>query len=856
MVMLPLNFSDNITDWNTTLNDLESSPLKWGMLSLIGFIFLTATGNILVCLAVCWERRLQNMTNYFLMSLAIADLLVAILVMPFGMIVEIFSGYFPLGASLCTLWVTFDVGLCTASIWHMCTMSMDRFFTLKYPMKYGRNKTKTMVLLKITFVWIMSIAICSPVCFSGFLDNSTVFNDGFCAPTMSNFIIYGSVFAFYVPLMIMVVTYVLTLQILRNNSKFMRKMEKSRKTVMRKHIAGYNNNKNRNFLTPNGYGNGYDNEVSNESALVSRDVTDNSFSGELLSDTKLSSDFTGYTTIQPIDKLKNKPSPIPILPLPVLQDESETAQSPPWEPTTPLCEAASPIFRKKDRLDSITSGISGRSCGSGRSKSFLSLPVGSRHNLSTSVESLVSIHGPGIILERPEVQDKLSQIEIEMETYLTTDEINDNIENENKCEQELANEKRFNSCTDNGNEYSYTDNENERCEYFDNELVEDKFEFYDRPNESGKCAYLEHENKFDFIDADTEKCRPLDEDNNAMGYNLTDAATHQYPRTPQSRRTPSPCPSTSSSGTNTNSSIENPECQALNPSPRSFYDSDMQPGSVEDNTDEGNETEDLTNCGDRYTPTDHELLTLSIKANGMYVYKVKYSKSSNQISEYMDEEDPTYCSKPPHQVVESPARLEVADISGVACRLPKSRSCSEVYLKGTDAELMREITERRASAQRMMETKYKQNIIKLQRPNHFKQKKRKKIMRSFIPKRTANNEKKASKVLGIIFGVFVILWTPFFTLNVMSVTCDVCMTNVTPEIMSTVLWFGWIASLANPIIYTMFNTSFRHAFYKILMCKYKKQRRVTQTPESHFLTSPSNWINSDTRRNTVTMQLN
>lgn len=46
----------------------------------------TAAGNILVCLAIAWEKRLQNVTNYFLMSLAVTDLMVAILVMPFSIL--------------------------------------------------------------------------------------------------------------------------------------------------------------------------------------------------------------------------------------------------------------------------------------------------------------------------------------------------------------------------------------------------------------------------------------------------------------------------------------------------------------------------------------------------------------------------------------------------------------------------------------------------------------------------------------------------------------------------------------------------------------------------------------------------
>lgn len=56
----------------------------WSFLFAVIFILAGGLGNILVCMSIAWERRLQNVTNYFLLSLAVADLLVSLFVMPLG----------------------------------------------------------------------------------------------------------------------------------------------------------------------------------------------------------------------------------------------------------------------------------------------------------------------------------------------------------------------------------------------------------------------------------------------------------------------------------------------------------------------------------------------------------------------------------------------------------------------------------------------------------------------------------------------------------------------------------------------------------------------------------------------------
>lgn len=93
---------------NTSLAAEGNSGLElnWAALLIVMVIIPTIGGNILVILAVWLERKLQNATNFFLMSLAVADLLVGLLVMPIALITILY------GKFLVTLQILFYNNYC------------------------------------------------------------------------------------------------------------------------------------------------------------------------------------------------------------------------------------------------------------------------------------------------------------------------------------------------------------------------------------------------------------------------------------------------------------------------------------------------------------------------------------------------------------------------------------------------------------------------------------------------------------------------------------------------------------------------------------------------------------------------
>ncbi|KAG9333390.1 hypothetical protein JZ751_012700 [Albula glossodonta] len=92
-----------------------------------------------------------------------------------------------------------------------------------------------------------------------------------------------------------------------------------------------------------------------------------------------------------------------------------------------------------------------------------------------------------------------------------------------------------------------------------------------------------------------------------------------------------------------------------------------------------------------------------------------------------------------------------------------------------------------------------------------------------------SNEQKASKVLGVVFFLFVVMWCPFFITNVLVVVCrGACDPAVMGGLLNVFVWVGYLSSAVNPLVYTLFNKTYRSAFARYIRCRYREERRSLQ----------------------------
>ncbi|XP_017484573.1 PREDICTED: octopamine receptor beta-2R-like, partial [Rhagoletis zephyria] len=92
-------------------------------------------------------------TNYFVVSLAMADIMVAVMAMTFNFSVQV-TGRWNFGTFVCDLWNSLDVYFSTASILHLCCISVDRYYAIVKPLKYPISMTKRVVFIMILNTWV------------------------------------------------------------------------------------------------------------------------------------------------------------------------------------------------------------------------------------------------------------------------------------------------------------------------------------------------------------------------------------------------------------------------------------------------------------------------------------------------------------------------------------------------------------------------------------------------------------------------------------------------------------------------------------------------------------------------------
>lgn len=180
------------------------------ILALSVLSLITVIGNVLVIISIKVNKNLQTVNNYFLFSLACADLIIGVFSMNLYTI-YIVVGYWPLGPIICDLWLALDYVASNASVMNLLIISFDRYFCVTKPLTYPVKRTTKMAGLMIAAAWILSFVLWAPaILFWQFIVGVRTVRDGECyIQFFSNAVVtFGTaIAAFYLPAVIMSVLY-------------------------------------------------------------------------------------------------------------------------------------------------------------------------------------------------------------------------------------------------------------------------------------------------------------------------------------------------------------------------------------------------------------------------------------------------------------------------------------------------------------------------------------------------------------------------------------------------------------------------------------------------------------------------
>uniref|UniRef100_G1MJM2 Trace amine-associated receptor 6-like n=1 Tax=Ailuropoda melanoleuca TaxID=9646 RepID=G1MJM2_AILME len=173
---------------------------------------LAVFGNLLVVTSILHFKQLHSPAKFLLASLASADLLVGVTVMPFSMVRSVESCWY-FGPSFCTFHTCFDVAFCYSSLFHLCFISIDRYMAVTDPLVYPTKVTVSVSGICVSISWILPLAYSSAVLYTGVYDDgleelSRALNCvGGCQTVVNQNWVLIDFLSFFIPSLIMIILY-------------------------------------------------------------------------------------------------------------------------------------------------------------------------------------------------------------------------------------------------------------------------------------------------------------------------------------------------------------------------------------------------------------------------------------------------------------------------------------------------------------------------------------------------------------------------------------------------------------------------------------------------------------------------